>query len=190
MALSNGSTLRWFDKAVHVVLRHEDYRYDTKPRVDRDPKDSGGTTKFGIDQRSHPNEDIQALTLGRAIAIYRSEYPKVYDQINRFHIACRLYDLGVLCGYDTAEKMLQRACNTFGKKLVVDGAVGPMTIAAINSIDWMKLYDALLAEGDRYFRKIVAVNPKNNKFLQGWLNRLKDRAEFKVWSEADEAGNK
>jgi len=191
MAL-NGTTLKWFDKAVKVVLRHEDYKYDTNPRIDRDPADSGGTTKFGISQAHHPGVNVVTLTLGGAIQIYRQEYMQYpyHEAIKRFHIACRLYDLGVLCGYVTAAKFLQRACNKLGSKLSVDGKIGPLSIAAINGHDWGKLYDALLVEGESYFRKVVAVSPKNKKFLQGWLNRLKDRAEFKCWTIRDEELNK
>jgi lysozyme family protein len=34
--------------------------------AERDPDDPGGLTKFGIDQRSHPTVDINALRLEQA----------------------------------------------------------------------------------------------------------------------------
>src|SRR6266436_4597543 len=41
---------------------------------ENDPDDPGGATKFGIDQRSHPNVDIRNLTESQALDIYWSEW--------------------------------------------------------------------------------------------------------------------
>ena len=44
-----------FDEFIDVLLAFEtEYNPDGTVRVERDPADAGGTTKFGIDQRSHP----------------------------------------------------------------------------------------------------------------------------------------
>src|SRR5438045_9670795 len=39
-----------------------------------DPDDPGGLTKYGIDQRSHPNVEIQSLTADEAKDIYYNDY--------------------------------------------------------------------------------------------------------------------
>ena len=39
-----------------------------------DPRDPGGATKFGISKRSHPDVDIENLTIDQARDIYRREY--------------------------------------------------------------------------------------------------------------------
>lgn len=53
-----------------------------------------------------------------------------------------------------------------------DGSVGPKTIEAINNTADLKkkLYDARKA----YFEAIVAKNPTQKKWLNGWMNRLND----------------
>jgi lysozyme family protein len=71
-----------------------------------------------------------------------------------------------------AIKSLQKSINDCGVKCTVDGKIGPKTIAASNSIDARKLFDALTAERERFFRAIS--KGKNAKFLKGWLNRLED----------------
>src|SRR5690348_12139869 len=61
-----------FYTCVRFVLDHEtEYNQDGSVKVERDPHDPGGTTKFGIDQRSHPNVNVAALTLDQATQIYR-----------------------------------------------------------------------------------------------------------------------
>jgi lysozyme family protein len=54
-----------------------------------------------------------------------------------------------------------------------DGAVGPVTLKAINSADPAELYRRLMNARVGWFEKIVARNPSQKKFLKGWLNRLK-----------------
>jgi len=47
-----------FKKAIEFVLRHEDAKLSGAVT-----HDSGGTTKFGISQKAHPNIDIKDLSL-------------------------------------------------------------------------------------------------------------------------------
>ena len=54
-----------------------------------------------------------------------------------------------------------------------DGAVGPITLKAINSADPAELYRRLMNARVGWFERIVARNPSQKKFLKGWLNRLK-----------------
>ena len=55
-----------------------------------------------------------------------------------------------------------------------DGIVGNMTLNAVNSQNPKIFWEALKKAREDYFREIVAKNPKNEKFLKGWLNRLND----------------
>lgn len=58
-----------FDRAVRLILQLEGGSTVTK-----DPDDPGGTTKYGISKRAHPERDIESLTEQDAIAIYWSDY--------------------------------------------------------------------------------------------------------------------
>lgn len=55
-----------------------------------------------------------------------------------------------------------------------DGIVGPKTLAALNAQDPRVFFGKIKAEREAFFRRIVAGNPSQNRFLKGWLNRLND----------------
>lgn len=92
-----------------------------------------------------------------------------YDSVN---IAIFVTGMAWGSGAYQAGKSLQKSINDCGVKCTVDGKIGPKTIAAANSIDPRKLFDALTTERERFFRAIS--KGKNAKFLKGWLNRLED----------------
>lgn len=53
-----------FQRGILFVLAHEnEYNKDGTVRTEHDPSDPGGTTKFGIDQASHPGLNIDGLFL-------------------------------------------------------------------------------------------------------------------------------
>jgi len=83
-------------------------------------------------------------------------------------------------GKRQATKSLQQAIINCGVNVVKDGELGPKTIAAANSIDPQKLFDALTNERERFFKAIAKPGSKNAKFLKGWLRRLEDyRSTFR-----------
>ncbi len=53
-----------------MLARETEYNRDGTAKVERDPSDPGGTTKYGIDQRSHPHVDVASLTKTEAAQIY------------------------------------------------------------------------------------------------------------------------
>jgi len=54
-----------------------------------------------------------------------------------------------------------------------DGAVGPITLGAINGTDRDELYRRIMEARMGWFEKIVRNDPTQKRFLKGWLNRLK-----------------
>ena len=111
-----------FDKAFERLIGHEGGYVN-------DPRDPGGETKFGISKRSYPAEDIKALTLERAKAIYRRDFWGVagcdaVPDAMRFD----LFDMAVNSGPVTAIKTLQRSAG-----VTPDGLLGPITLQALNS---------------------------------------------------------
>ncbi len=63
----------------------------------------------------------------------------------------------------------------FGKKdISVDGGVGRQTIAYTNSIPENKLMAQAIASREQTFRNLVKRDPRQARFLKGWLNRLSD----------------
>lgn len=63
----------------------------------------------------------------------------------------------------------------FGKKdISVDGGVGKQTVAYTNSIPEEKLMAQAIKSREETFRNLVKRDPRQAKFLKGWLNRLND----------------
>lgn len=71
-----------------------------------------------------------------------------------------------------AVKNLQQVLNRtpFNKGLVVDGGIGPKTIAAANSVNQWQLLDKLQAERIDFINQIIANNPTQARFRNGWMD--------------------
>lgn len=169
-----------FKAALDFVMAHEcvfapghegDYSHVTWENV---PGDNGGLTKFGIDQASHPDINIKALDYSGAQQLYRDgEWRKCRCDDLPSGIDLALFDTAVNCGIGTSVKMLQRACNEAGAepKLVVDGFIGPKTIAATERNP--KVLFHFLALRDQRYRELAEISSLK-QFLKGWLNRIAD----------------
>lgn len=136
-----------------------------------DPDDRGGETKYGIAKNADGNIDIKSLTLAEAKEIYYKSYwanqhcVDLPEPINFLH-----FDCAVNSGGKTASKNLQRALNF--KEEDVDGVIGDQTLAAANSADINQLTQRWLEERKKFYERIVAKNPTQQKFFKGWMNRV------------------
>jgi lysozyme family protein len=152
------------------------------------PADRGGPTNMGVTQatlsgwlgREATIADVKALTEMEAREIYERNYltgPRINslpEQIVPF-----VFDASINHGPRSAVKMVQRVCNEAGfGPGDVDGVIGPQTriMAEKAQRDMGGLFLAALVEERRnVYRKIVAANPSQQVFLNGWMNRV---AEF------------
>jgi lysozyme family protein len=136
------------------------------------PKDRGGLTKFGIDKRSHPDEDIENLTYDRAVQIYKEEYWDKGKCDDMEWPLCLVHMDGVVnTGIGQQTKFLQRVCGTKD-----DGGYGPNTkkamLAACEKKGALAVSLEIIEMREAFYHKIVEVNPDNEEFINGWLNRL------------------
>ena len=150
-----------FDEIIEVVLHHEGGYVN-------DPDDPGGETNFGIAKRSHPDVDIANLTKDGAKKIYKEHYwdrNKVEDLPEDLrHI---YFDMCVNQGRGRAVKIMQRAANAKGADLVVDGGMGPKTIAAMDGVELQRVR----AYRVKYYADLVTRKPDLEKFYFGWFRR-------------------
>jgi lysozyme family protein len=155
-----------FNLAIEVVLEHEGESY-----VDN-PSDAGGPTKFGIAQRWNPDLNIRGLTRGQAIEIYWQRYwaGRGYDKLPA-GVAIKSFDLAVNMGKKGALTCLQRALRAAGIRVAVDGILGPETWNAASDVDPGVLIAALRSEAACEYRLLIARNPSQEVFRDGWLNR-------------------
>ncbi len=156
-----------FQHAVNVVLRHEGGYVN-------DPNDPGGETKFGISRRAYPDLDIARLTKEDAIKIYRRDWWEKYryGRIEDANVACKVMDLSVNVGPQTAHRLLQQALHACGHRhVVVDGLIGPQTLGAVNETEPSLMLVALRAEAAAYYRELIAARPALARYRNGWMNR-------------------
>ena len=157
------TVLTSFDEIIEITLEHEGgYVHD--------PKDLGGETNFGIAGRFYPDVDIKNLTKEGAKDIYKKDYwdknkiDDVSDDLKHIY-----FDMCVNQGKSRAVKIIQRAVNSKGGSLTVDGGMGPMTIAAIGKsrveLDRVRAYRV------KYYADLVTRKPDLEKFYFGWFRR-------------------
>ncbi|ARJ41259.1 type IV secretion protein Rhs [Pantoea alhagi] len=151
-----------------------------------DPDDAGGATNKGIawpTWQRYAKEDLgveptlanlKKLTNEQAEVIYRKRYwePSGFNNIKDPKLALMSYDWTITSG--GAGKKIQKLLNSeFGQNLNVDGAIGPKTIDAMNSVpDSSKLTERIADIRKAYYRSLADSKPTNAKFLTGWLNRV------------------
>lgn len=169
-----------FNRSLKFVLEHEtvyakghygDMDFAVTENEDNDP---GGLTKFGIDQRSHPDIDIEDLTVDTASLIYKREY---WDAAHCYELPWPVsqvhFDASVNCGIGQATKFLQRTVGVYD-----DGAWGPNTKRASSEFIDERGAKAtaidLCDQRERFYRNLVDQKPRFHRFLEGWLNRVSD----------------
>lgn len=174
-----------FDKALKFVFADEGPFSDI-------PADRGGPTNQGItlktlmDYHAHfdygdfdqdGDIDIDDIYLldeqGEAAPIYRKWF---WDVVSGDDLPSGIdyvvFDSSVNHGPRTAGSLLQRAVNRMGYGLTVDGWIGPVTIQGVLWADPEILITNTLRERDIFYRKIVAQDPSQLTFINGWMNRL------------------
>jgi lysozyme family protein len=90
-----------------------------------------------------------------------------------------LFDFAINSGNVTAAKAFQKVLrDTTGAKIVIDGVIGKGTINAANKANQKNLFDNLKNYRLNFYKAIVNKNPTQEKFYDGWINRL-NSFEFK-----------
>lgn len=168
-----------FNLAISFILPHEtefqsghygDYAF---ARTEDVPGDSGGLTKFGIDQGSHPSVDIAALDKDGAVSIYHQEWRRRNLDLLPDKLAVTAFDVWVNGG--SASLWLQQAFNEThpSQALNEDGSLGPASLNALANCDVPAVLNGFCTLRENRFRRL-AQNPNRAKFLKGWMQRSTD----------------
>ena len=160
-----------FNVCVEEVLRHEGGYVDH-------PKDPGGATNMGITLatlsswrgKTVTKADVRALGKDEAIRIYRARY---WNAVSADDLPAGLdmvaFDGCVNSGEDRAERWLQAAVGA-----MVDGEIGPRTIAAAKAADPARAINRALDYRLNFMK--VAKDKKGNllwpTFGKGWQKRI------------------
>lgn len=140
-------------------------------------------TNFGISARFYEGiigrpptvADMKAITFTQALAIYKKWFwDDVHgDQLNSQAVANLVADHAINGGEGSIGKIVQRILvNQFGKKLKIDGDIGSVTAAAMNSVDQQKLFNAIKQGRIDFYENI------GGEFLDTWLDRLNNFTYF------------
>ena len=167
-----------FEKALEFIIKSETvyvkHHYgELAYAISENVKfDDGGLTKFGVDQRSHPDEDIENLTYERAVEIYRDEYwLKSHANELPYPLSLVQIDGAVNTGVGQQTKFLQRVCNVED-----DGAYGPNTrkaaLALCELLGPVEVSMRVMKLRNEFYHLVVETHPEKEKFMEGWMNRM------------------
>jgi len=115
-----------------------------------DRADRGGETKFGISKRAYPNLDIANLTEAEAARIYKRDY---WDKIKADQLPANIREMA----FDAA---------------VNQGVAWTLDALKQANNDPQRFLEL---RAQRY-QNIVAQDPTQERFMQGWMNRLREFA--------------
>lgn len=146
------------------------------------PLDAGGPTKYGITLKTWQahgrdlngdgkidEEDVKLITEADAVGIMKKIFwdKMCADRIESQSVANLLVDFAWGSGPQTAAKAVQ---GLVGVKQ--DGAVGDLTLGAINGADPKTLFNQLHAIRLKRFDDRVKEKPDQIVFLDGWKRRV------------------
>jgi len=171
-----------FEDALKIVLGFEG-------GYSNDPNDKGGETNYGITAATlesakakgwvPSNISIRNLKLNHAKIIYKNGYwnaVKVDDMPHPLDLI--MFDMAINHGVNQAIKLLQKTLNSMlDFNLVVDGIIGPKTMAAVEKLtnaDHLRcLCVYILLNRVEFYTSIIQSNKTQEKFFKGWIvNRV------------------
>lgn len=136
-----------------------------------DENDSGGETNMGISKNTYKSEDIGKLTRERANAIYYKNYYK-FNGLNKLPYPVKgfVVDFGVV---SHPQKAIEAVHKILGNPANSD-IIGPVTLEKFGNFtdeDYKTFLNDYKNYMIDYFNAVANANPKNKKYLKGWLNR-------------------
>jgi lysozyme family protein len=160
-----------FEQCIEWLLAHEGGYVDH-------PEDPGGETNLGVTQRVyrrwcmeqdyHP-KDMRDLTPDDVTPIYRANYWQAIagDELSSGLDWC-CFDFAVNAGAARSARSIQTIV-----KVKADGAIGKITLAAIESHDAASLIDAMHDRRQRFYEKLKGFE----HFGKGWTRRNQETKE-------------
>ena len=158
----------------------DQYEKARKTGLANDPDDLGGLTMVGITYKTFATyckrkgieptpERLKEMDYTVWRDILKTMFWDIWkaDKIDNQTLAAVVVDWFINSGYPGI-KIPQRLLG-----LKEDGIVGPMTLGALNGYaDPELLFGKLIAARRDYYNEICRRNPRQKKFLNGWLNRV------------------
>ena len=120
-----------------------------------DPDDRGGATNYGISSRANPDVDVKSLTKEGAISLYRERY---WDAINADALPEPIREVAFDAAVNHGPAWTRNALKKTGADV-----------------------DAFIALRKKTYKAIAKADPSQEKFSQGWMNRLDSYVPKRPW---------
>jgi lysozyme family protein len=156
-----------FDKSLEMLLKHEGGFVNH-------PRDPGGMTNLGVTRavyedwlgRKVTEEEMRNLTPADVAPIYKKNY---WDRVKADDLPSGVdwaaFDWAVNSGSGRPAKAIQLAV---GAK--PDGAIGPMTLAAVKSVNPETIIKAVYETRQAFYKRLKTFDT----FGKGWTRRNKE----------------
>ena len=163
-----------FKPAMAVLIRHEVRAYGTPKQVSWSDihGDFGGETNWGwsllnIQRMGLKPADVgakdwspgclKAMPESVAWDLYEKKYwePAPWKNIVAQDVATKLFDFSVNANPHAANDLAQRSLVALGVPVLVDGVLGPKTLAALNAADPVRLLAALAVAQRAYYQSLI-----------------------------------
>jgi len=141
------------------------------------PGDPGGTTRWGIAQRFHPEVDVRTMTEDEAKSFYyRKFWAAVRAPLLPPELRWDVFDYGVNRHPVTSIRTLQRAvnaCNLARHRPLIaeDGRFGPRTRESLSALPPERVLLVFRGLRTQYYVERSS-DPQQIQFLEGWLDRV------------------
>lgn len=184
-----------FDEAFDITMGHEG-------GYSNDPHDAGGETYRGIARNYHPSwsgwnviDDTKPNIDDDELDPYVREFYEAnfwdrlrLDDFDDQDVANEMFDTAVNMGVSRAGKFLQECLNYLNRNealfndLVVDGKIGPASLAALNEIEsngdeYVLLVMLNVCQG-RHYMEYMRKSPTQEKYARGWFSRVSLEKEY------------
>lgn len=167
-------------------------KYEGMDQYTDDPLDRGGATKYGISinfaegtndlelfdidgDGEITKNDIKLLTKDIAWKAYKKYFWDIakLDDLSSDKKAFIFFDAIVNHGLRNATGLAQKTLIQLGFNISFDRAFGKNTFGAIEEANEIQFIDMFLEKRKNFFLKIVENDSSQNRFIKGWLNRIK-----------------
>lgn len=168
--------MAFFDTAYDFMMGNED---PARACAEVPDAPAGSHAISGINSHAYPQQFAAIAALPQdqreaaVKAFYQSEFWSAYlGSLISDDLAARVLDEAVNAGPGTAVKLLQQAINDLGGiRIPVDGAWGPITVAAANNQNQTMLLNAFRQARIAHYQAIAAANPELSQYLPEWIAR-------------------
>lgn len=156
-----------FQQSLEMILKHEGLFSNHKD-------DTGGVTMRGVTQAVYEDwvdrpvtvDEMKALTVEDVAPIYKKNY---WDKCKCDELPSGVdfctFDMAINSGTGRGAKILQKVVGARQ-----DGAIGPMTIAAVERVKSEVVINKYAEEREKFYRSLSVFST----FGRGWLRRTEE----------------